>query len=111
MVLDAAHGGALGGASGYADEDEVVLAVTQKVASHLATAGVRVVMTRESDTALGKTFTEDLDARLAHITSDTDAFISLHANASDNSLTTGIETFVASDFETKRARGGDACIG
>ena len=101
VVLDAGHGGALGGASGYADEDEVVLAVAQKVASRLAAAGVRVIMTRESDTALSKTFTEDLDARLARITPDTDAFISLHANASDNPLTTGIETFVASNFETE----------
>ena len=100
VVLDAAHGGALGGASGYADEDEVVLAVAQKVAARLAAAGVRVVMTREGDAALGDTLAEDLDARLAHVTPDTDAFVSLHANASEDSLTQGTETFVANDFET-----------
>ena len=101
VVLDAGHGGVLRGASGYADEDEVVLAVAEKVAARLAAAGVKVVMTRESDTALGDTPTEDLDARLARITPDTAAFISLHANASDNSLTKGTETFVASNFETE----------
>ena len=100
VVLDAGHGGALGGASGYADEDEVTLAVAEKVAARLEAAGVRVVVTREEDAALGSTPEEDLDARLAHITPDTDAFISLHANASDDPLTGGIETFLASEFET-----------
>ena len=100
VVLDAGHGGALGGASGYADEDAVALAVAEKVAARLEAAGVRVVVTREEDATLGSTPEEDLDARLAHITPDTDAFISLHANASDDPLTGGIETFLASEFET-----------
>ena len=100
VVLDAGHGGAFRGASGYAVEDEVALAAAEKVAARLEAAGVRVIMTREGDAALGNTSEEDLNARLARVTPDTDAFVSLHANASDDPLTQGIETFVARKFGT-----------
>ena len=97
VVIDAGHGGVFRGAVGYADEATVMLAIAKKVEAHLEAEGVRVVLTRKTDAALADTVQGDIKARLARITPQTRAFISLHASAANSPQARGIRTWVSSD--------------
>jgi N-acetylmuramoyl-L-alanine amidase len=89
IVLDPGHGGADTGARGLSGhvEKEWTLDVARHVASHLGDAGVRVLLTRETDT------TTPLEGRpafcLAH---GGDVFVSIHFN-SGGPTANGIETY------------------
>ncbi len=98
VVIDAGHGGAFEGGEGYANEAEVVLAVAKKVEARLKAKGVKVVMTRDTNTALAGTLREDINARKSKITPETDAFVSIHAGAAETPQPQGITTWVASEF-------------
>ncbi len=89
IVMDPGHGGADTGARGLSGhvEKEWTLDVARRVASRLTEAGVRVVLTRESD------ITTPLEGRpafcLAH---GGDVFVSIHFN-SGGPMANGIETY------------------
>jgi N-acetylmuramoyl-L-alanine amidase len=89
VVLDPGHGGADTGARGLSGhvEKEWTLDVARHVASRLADAGVRVLLTRETDS------TTPLEGRpafcLAH---GGDLFVSIHFN-SGGPTANGIETY------------------
>lgn len=89
IILDPGHGGADTGARGLSGhvEKEWTLDVARHVGRHLADAGARVLLTRETDT------TTPLEGRpafcLAH---GGDVFVSIHFN-SGGPTASGIETY------------------
>ncbi len=108
VIVDPGHGGDdLGAESpGGVLEKDVALAVASKLADSLrARLGCRVVLTRESDSAVS------LPERSALATSEEgDLFISLHANASPSPSARGHETFVLSDTATDAEAGRVAAL-
>jgi len=92
VVLDAGHGGDDQGARANGlVEKELVLDVARRLRQRLEHAGLRVVMTRDSDVYV------PLERRTA-IANDAgaDLFISIHANAAPVRAAEGIETFFLS---------------
>jgi N-acetylmuramoyl-L-alanine amidase len=103
VVIDAGHGGEDEGARGPTGllEKDLVLEVARGLAANLRRAGVRVVMTRESDVFV------PLEDR-THIANDAraDLFISVHANAARNGGARGSETyFMSLEASDDHARG------
>ena len=98
IVIDAGHGGKDPGARGFAGvrEKDVVLDIAKRVKFFLEGAGVKVIMTRESDTY------PTLDQRTV-IASDikVDLFVSIHANSMPSRKTQGIEVYYVKTY-TKR---------
>lgn len=93
VVIDPGHGGAdTGTRSGGDDEKSVSLAVARRLKAALeARLGVRAILTREGDAALG------LDERAAVANNNkADLFISLHANASVRPAAAGAQVFYLS---------------
>lgn len=90
VVLDPGHGGKDPGAAAWTGEYEkdIVLDISRRVASRLRARGVDVVETRRGDE-----FVTLEDRRDASRRWGADAFVSIHANASPNAKTRGIETF------------------
>lgn len=84
VLLDAGHGGFDGGAQGTdtgVRESELNLAVAKLVQEALEDAGVRVLMTRTGEEALGDTKREDMARRGALMqTEGADAAVSIHMN-------------------------------
>ena len=94
VVIDPGHGGADQGARGTsgATEKMVTMSVARRLKASLeARLGVRVILTREADAAVG------LDERAAVANNNkADLFISLHVNASVRSSVAGAEVFYLS---------------
>jgi N-acetylmuramoyl-L-alanine amidase len=94
IVIDPGHGGAETGARGPSggQEKQVTVAVARRLKASLeARLGVRVILTRDGDSAIG------LDERAAVANNNkADLFISLHANASVRPAATGVEIFYLS---------------
>ncbi len=107
VVIDAGHGGKDPGAVGPTGlrEKDVNLDVALKLALVLRERGVKPVLTREDDTFVPL-------ATRAEVARDVgpDCFVSIHANAADNSWTEGFETFVMSDAMDDRTRFAQANI-
>ena len=91
VVLDAGHGGKDPGTMGKTGvkEKDVALDIALRVKAHLAAAGIRVVMTRDSDR-----FWELEDRPYLAARGGGDLFVSLHMNAASSRTVQGIETFV-----------------
>ncbi|TDI96881.1 MAG: N-acetylmuramoyl-L-alanine amidase [Deltaproteobacteria bacterium] len=91
IVLDPGHGGKDPGARGRGGvkEKDVVLRVSRLLRDRLRQAGFEVVMTRERDEYLSLEERTAVANRLKG-----DLFISIHANASPNRKTTGVETYL-----------------
>jgi len=91
IVLDPGHGGKDPGAIGVGgvQEKDVVLAIALQLRDQLwAWPGVDVVLTRDHDVFLS------LEERTALANAErADLFVSIHANASPNSSSSGIETY------------------
>jgi N-acetylmuramoyl-L-alanine amidase len=89
VVIDAGHGGHDPGAHGNGvNEAELTLDVALRLQKLLDKAGVEVVMTRDTDVFI------PLEERTAIANREgADLFLSIHANASRNSLARGIETY------------------
>jgi N-acetylmuramoyl-L-alanine amidase len=108
VVLDPGHGGAEEGAKGPAGSSEksIALAVARRLKASLeARLGVRVILTRDGDTAVG------LDERAAVANNNkADLFISLHANASVRPTVRGAEVFFLSleDYGDEAQRAASA---
>ena len=94
VVVDAGHGGAEEGARGPdgINEKNVTMAVARRLKAALeARLGVRVILTRDGDTAVA------LDQRASVANNNkADLFISLHANASVRPSVAGAEVFYLS---------------
>ena len=94
VVIDAGHGGPEEGARGPggSTEKHVTLSVARRVKAALeGRLGVRVILTRDGDTAVG------LDQRASVANNNkADLFISLHANASVRPSAMGAEVFYLS---------------
>lgn len=80
VVVDAGHGGPDPGAVGPVVEKAVNLEVALRVRRWLQEAGVEVILTRESDTALAADKRTDLTQRVA-LAEGKHLFVSIHANA------------------------------
>ena len=104
IVIDAGHGGAFPGAVyGKVKEKDLNLKVALKLGALIEKElpDVKVVYTRKTDTALGKTLNEDLTAR-ANIANKAggDFFISIHANAAPKATSVyGTETIIMGESE------------
>ena len=84
VVIDAGHGGRDPGAIGPTGlyEKVVNLDVATRLARHLRSRGVRVILTRTRDMHLARTHKEDLRKRAAIANREQpDLFMSIHANA------------------------------
>lgn len=97
VCLDAGHGGHDPGAINMRlglTEANLALKVVKSIKPILERHGVKVVLTRSEDKALGKLTAEDLSNR-ARISNQAkaDAFISVHMNGFDNSEAHGMEVF------------------
>ncbi|CAN5792922.1 hypothetical protein BH18ACI5_BH18ACI5_11420 [soil metagenome] len=94
VVIDAGHGGAEEGARGPdgINEKAVTMSVARRLKAALeARLGVRVILTRDGDTAVA------LDQRASVANNNkADLFISLHANASVRPAVAGAEVFYLS---------------
>ena len=101
IVVDAGHGGHDPGAigAGGTREKDVVLQIALKVARRLRDElGLDVVLTRSTDVFL------ELQERTAIANQvGADLFVSIHANASPNRNTTGIETYYLNLAKTEKA--------
>ena len=91
VVLDAGHGAKDPGTMGRTGlkEKDVALDIALRVRAHLAAAGVRVVMTRDSDR-----FWELEDRPYLAARGGGDVFLSIHMNAAASRTVRGVETFV-----------------
>ena len=91
VVLDAGHGAKDPGTMGRTGlkEKDVALDIALRVRAHLAAAGVRVVMTRDSDR-----FWELEDRPYLAARGGGDVFLSIHMNAAATRTVRGIVTFV-----------------
>ena len=91
VVLDAGHGAKDPGTMGKTGvkEKDIALDIALRVKAHLAAAGIRVVMTRDTDR-----FWELEDRPYLAARGGGDLFVSLHMNAASSRTVQGIETFV-----------------
>lgn len=91
VVIDPGHGGKDPGAIGHGKlrEKDVVLRISREVAKRLRAKGLQVFLTRESDRYLS------LEQR-THFANQkqADLFVSIHANASRNRKTHGVESYL-----------------
>lgn len=94
VILDPGHGGWDPGAIGYVIEKQITLDVALRVRKLLEAQGVKVIMTRTSDTALGSQgqVVADLAGRAALAAPGRTLFVSIHVNSAPNPAH-GIETY------------------
>ena len=103
VVLDAGHGGRDPGAEGIGGvlEKDIVLEVTQMVASRLAARlPVDVLLTRTDDSFV------PIERRIAMPGDGATLFISLHANACSDPSAQGLEVFYGGGVSTASTPGG-----
>lgn len=95
VVLDPGHGGEDPGAIGPAgtQEKDITLKVGLETAQFLEEKGIKVYLTRRGDYFVPLEGRTELANRW-----EGDLFISIHANASYNGSTRGIETYFNSDY-------------
>ncbi|NLO82366.1 MAG: N-acetylmuramoyl-L-alanine amidase CwlD [Clostridiales bacterium] len=102
IVIDAGHGGFDPGAVSDSGtrEDEINLKIANKLKKYLENEGAKVIMTRESDAALGRTKREDMSKRVEIIkNSDADIVVSIHLNKFPQSKYYGAQTFYMAGSE------------
>lgn len=106
VTIDAGHGGVDPGNPGIhfprgTREKDVNLQLATLLRDELRKRGVRVVMTRETDTLI------NLYERAGYCTRECDLFVSLHVNSLEprpgNSLVRGFETYVLAEARTEDA--------
>lgn len=90
IVIDAGHGGKDPGAQGRAGvkEKNIVFDVAKRVKSLLEEAGLKVIMTRDTDTFISLPQRTEITTK-----SDADLFVSIHANSNPAKKTQGIEVY------------------
>ncbi len=107
VILDAGHGGFDAGASGTdtgVKESELNLQVALLVQAVLEDAGVRVLMTRTDEGALGGTKKEDMARRRQLLqTEGADAAVSIHMNKFSDRRVRGPMAYYQAGAETGQA--------
>lgn len=108
IVVDPGHGGSNPGAVGSGTrETDNNLAVSLKLRDKLVKAGVRVIMTRETDRTVapaGSSLNQELAARVNIAeANNADMFISVHSNSNPNPAIEGVMTFYPSGKSPKLA--------
>lgn len=106
IVLDAGHGGWDPGKPGQKgmDEQELNLAIVQKLQGYLEQGGARVYLTRGDELALGENKSEDMQVRKEITnTSGADLLVSIHQNAFPSSSAKGAQVFYHSQSEEGKA--------
>ena len=96
IVIDAGHGGFDGGAVGVSGalEANINLSVAKLLRDKLIESGVRVLMTRETQDALGETKNGDMAFRKSVIEQDgVDLVVSIHMNKFRDSRVNGPQVF------------------
>ena len=101
VVIDAGHGGFDSGKVGVGEilEKEVNLAIAQKLRTYLETAGVEIIMTRESDAGLydegeSNKKQQDMKRRCQMINeSGADLAVSIHQNSNTQESVYGPQVF------------------
>lgn len=97
IVLDAGHGGWDPGKTGstqYADEKDLNLAVVEKLQHYLEQGGATVLLTRNTDDALGGGKREDMAQRKKIANEyDGDILVSIHQNAFPSPKVKGAQVF------------------
>ncbi len=114
IVIDPGHGGSISPGATYhgVKEKDLVLPIGLRVGELIEKniKGVKVVYTRTTDKALGRTIVEDLRARTALANkSKGDLFVSIHANAAASSSAKGVETITMGESSVEQQR-SDAVI-
>ena len=106
VCLDPGHGGSDPGAKSpfiNLDEKDITLSIAKMVASDLKEMGVKVIMTRYSDTDVLSAEASDVQELQARVDIAKRAkayvFVSIHINASPNSYLDGIMTFYHKDID------------
>jgi len=104
IVLDAGHGGKAVGAIGkrlHLREKVITLAIAKKLKGILEGKGIKVIMTRTSDTPVSLQKRADIANK-----SGADLFVSVHINASVSRKMSGFECYYLSSVmdDTARAR-------
>lgn len=109
IIIDAGHGGADGGASGYdgTKEKDLNLQVAKKLKEIMNIFGYNVIMTRTDDesTDNGGKFIKRIDIknRLALMEKNRDAaFVSIHMNKFEQSIYWGAQTFYSKNNEKSK---------
>lgn len=101
IVLDAGHGGNDHGTTGKrgTDEKDITLLTAELLKSKLQSAGAKVIMTRESDVYVG------LKNRVSiSNSSNADAFISIHYDATLDSSVSGVTTYYTKSSQKELAQ-------
>ena len=96
IVLDAGHGGWDPGKTGTGgvNEKELNLLVAEKLAEYLEQGGAEVILTRESDDALGEGKRTDMaERRRIANESGADILVSIHQNAFPSAKVRGAQVF------------------
>ncbi|HEX3031476.1 MAG TPA: N-acetylmuramoyl-L-alanine amidase [Bacillota bacterium] len=105
IAIDAGHGGIDPGAVGPSklQEKEVVLAISNKLATRLEQAGYKVVLTRPDDVKIALTERSVIAAQ-----NNADIFVSIHANASETSYAKGTSTYYYAPSTVERLKAQQA---
>lgn len=97
IIIDPGHGGDVpGGTTGVSGklEKDVNLEISLKLKNLLENEGATVIMTRDTDSALGDTWEADMQARENIILeNNADMFLSIHQNEFENESATGPQVF------------------
>lgn len=114
IVIDPGHGGSISPGATYKGvmEKNLVLPIGLRVGELIEKnlPGIKVVYTRTTDKALGKTVVEDLRNRTALANkAKGDLFVSIHANAAASSSARGVETITMGESTVEQQR-SDAVI-
>ena len=106
VLIDPGHGGFDPGMVGEAGtiEKDINLEIALRLQALLEQGGSTVILTRNTDEALARTKSRDMDARriLAN-TSHADVMISIHQNSYPSENVTGTQVFFYEDSEPSRA--------
>lgn len=96
VVLDPGHGGVHTGGKGARGtlEKDIVLDVSLEIRDILKEAGIKVIMTRETDRHLAPEVRDDLAERVEFTEkANPDLFLSIHVNWAENKGAQGFEVF------------------
>ena len=103
IVIDAGHGGWDGGTVGTKTgitEAEINLKISKKLKEYLSDFGFNVILTRNTNDALGKNKVEDMEKRKKIIDrANPFAVISIHTNSFTDSSEFGTQVFYKKDDE------------
>lgn len=107
IVLDAGHGGYDGGVKGITSnvkESTINLALVRLLKGYLESDGYKVILTRDSDMALGNTKQEDMKKRVEIINSSKCILmVSIHVNFYPSKYRRGIQSFFNKGIDEKFA--------